>query len=486
MPTVKELRVIAKQFGLRVGGRKVELEERIQNARQEELTSRQNRNRNKGSKQIEDEITASLRAKKVEKIVAKKKIPPEHKQLLSQIRNKEQREIVSNALKRIDTISKIQKRVDKIRKLKSIAKGIKEKGAGILDAVSEEVTEEKGRRVIKLKLARGLDNSTVDRFMSRIETSQTAFYLRYSFTYKLRNIESGEKILFHINLGGTPVLITNIEAAKAWLTEKDQIRLSREKLDRPSTKWAFDSWYKVTVKVIQANQPLLGAGKLPDWLRQKKGLYALDTYDDNLCVFHCLALHRQNLKRPNRTRAEAVKLAKEFYGEMAEFPKLAFDDLKNVEATFKIGIRVYVPDENGTWLLIKQPAHYDVKGTEPMTLGYYNDHAFLISEINKVAKVFACPHCNQQFTKACNLQRHDEKELCSGGKTKVICMGGKIRCPQSAYERAFYPRGNASFAGARWIEYESRCRNVHIHHAKCGHGGEHWIADELSRWLRTC
>jgi hypothetical protein len=45
MPTVKELRVIAKQFGLRVGGRKAELEGRILNARNEERVARQDRNR---------------------------------------------------------------------------------------------------------------------------------------------------------------------------------------------------------------------------------------------------------------------------------------------------------------------------------------------------------------------------------------------------------------------------------------------------------
>jgi len=37
------------------------------------------------------------------------------------------------------------------------------------------------------------------------------------------------------------------------------------------------------------NQLLLGAGKLPDWLRKKKnGMHALDTYEDNLCLFRCI------------------------------------------------------------------------------------------------------------------------------------------------------------------------------------------------------
>ena len=64
--------------------------------------------------------------------------------------------------------------------------------------------------------------------------------------------------------------------ARAWLTSKEEVRLSLDKLDRPSTKWSFVGWSHVWLKVIMTNQPLLGRGRLPDWLRQKKGLYALD------------------------------------------------------------------------------------------------------------------------------------------------------------------------------------------------------------------
>jgi len=45
------------------------------------------------------------------------------------------------------------------------------------------------------------------------------------------------------------------------------------------------NWVQVEVKAIMTNQLLLRAGQLPDWLRQMKGLYALDTFDDNLCLF---------------------------------------------------------------------------------------------------------------------------------------------------------------------------------------------------------
>ena len=54
---------------------------------------------------------------------------------------------------------------------------------------------------------------------------------------------------------------------------------------------------------------------------------------------------------------------------------------EKVEEKFKLGIRLYEPSEDGTWRLIRQPAHYEAIGIEPMTIGWYNDHAFLIKDI---------------------------------------------------------------------------------------------------------
>lgn len=82
----------------------------------------------------------------------------------------------------------------------------------------------------------------------------------------------------------------------------------------------------------------------------------------------------------------------------------ALDVLKKVEEFFKLGIRVYEPAKDDTCYLKRQPVHYEAVGIEPMTIGVYNNHAFLIKDIKKLAHVYACGACNQQFTKACNLQ----------------------------------------------------------------------------------
>ena len=50
----------------------------------------------------------------------------------------------------------------------------------------------------------------------------------------------------------------------------------------------------VMVKLISTNEPLMGCGVLPNWLREKKSLYAIDDKDDNLCVWRCLAIFLQN------------------------------------------------------------------------------------------------------------------------------------------------------------------------------------------------
>ena len=352
MATLKNLRATAKQFGLNVSGRKAELESRISEfiERQQEYVKRISRaersdkykalrglinddNRFKNEFiRINDEVDASLRIEKLTK-------DPNF----------------------INLQSKGAKRI----KRRSITKIINKEGQQILQDLNDTIEkqlEENGVRVKIWKLTNNLNKSTTARFMSKIETLQTAFYLRFYCTYQLRNIETDEFMPFHKNFG-SPSLFFNFASAHDWLDNKDEERLSFEKIERPSTKWTFVKWIEVRVKAILTNQVLLGAGKLPDWLRQQKGLYALDTYDDNLCVLRCLAVHQG--ARPNRCTKEAIRLGKELFGDVygddfKEWPKISLEntlekkvktiDLTDVEEKFKIGITVYeVTEEKRTF-----------------------------------------------------------------------------------------------------------------------------------------
>ena len=156
-----------------------------------------------------------------------------------------------------------------------------------------------------------------------------------------------------------------------WLSEQEKLRLDPDNIDRPNTKWVFEGFFNVDVKVVLDRQPLLGTGPLPDWLRNlshSRNMFTLDTYKDNLCLWRCIAVHRGS--RPDRSTTAARELAKSFFNYKAipqDCRKTCLDELVKVEKhlnkkqIFKdwLGIRVYVPErlEDGEviWHLWRKP-----------------------------------------------------------------------------------------------------------------------------------
>ena len=70
-----------------------------------------------------------------------------------------------------------------------------------------------------------------------------------------------------------------------------------------------------------------------------------------------------------------------------------------------------------------------------MNIGIYEEHAFLIANLDKVMKNYACAECHARFTQACNLRRH--AEVCTRGETEVVCREERIQPPETAYEEEF-------------------------------------------------
>ena len=105
-----------------------------------------------------------------------------------------------------------------------------------------------------------------------------------------------------------------------------------------------------------------------------------------------------------------------------------------------------------------------------MTIGIHEDHAFLIKDIAKLAKIYVCNDCQNRFTKACNLQRH--AKTCSQGETEIKCPEQKVKKPLTKYEEAFNSFTKTSPQCHEWLEKEEKRLGFHIHHASCGHGSE--------------
>ena len=76
----------------------------------------------------------------------------------------------------------------------------------------------------------------------------------------------------------------------------------------------------VQMRLVASNESLMSCRPLPDCLRDKRCIYALDTIDDNLCVWRCLAIYKrfagvEKDRVQERNHNAALNLAREYYDE---------------------------------------------------------------------------------------------------------------------------------------------------------------------------
>jgi len=210
-------------------------------------------------------------------------------------------------------------------------------------------------------------------------------------------------------------------------------------------------------------------------LRTKKGLIALDNFDEGLCVFRCLAVHYGAYKKYNLRKTKT--LATEFFSVYVILNEIVeFQHITLIAKYFNQEIIVYDVSPEGVFALkgwFKDDEEKEEKNP-PMTIGIFEVRAFLITDLEKATNTYACAHCDASVTQSCSLLRHAER--CTKGQAKIKCPGEKLFDPESLFERAFFPKGRFGIKACCWLEYESRQRGIHIHHHAYGHGGERVIA----------
>ena len=149
---------------------------------------------------------------------------------------------------------------------------------------------------------------------------------------------------------GSPCINPFAEAG-SWLNVQENQQLNLDNIERSNTKWVFVEFSNIAVKVVLARQPLLGTGSLQDWLRnlargRVSKLILLDTFNDNLCLWRCIAVHRG-------VRSDQ-RVTKDFFmfklrTAPNNVPKTSLDELDQVERHLndwlaradRSGIRVY-------------------------------------------------------------------------------------------------------------------------------------------------
>ena len=174
-----------------------------------------------------------------------------------------------------------------------------------------------GKRVKELRVTGNLNKSNTKMIMANITPHiEMRTKLIYSFKSEIR-WGAGEIMDYSKTLTSPPGMFTSLEEVQAYIEECEQKRLDLEneevwsKAYLPATRTTeargnYEGkvvFRHVQIRLVASNEPIMGCGRLPDRLRNKCCIYAIDKFDDNLCVWRCLAIYKR-LARGEKNRVE--------------------------------------------------------------------------------------------------------------------------------------------------------------------------------------
>ena len=207
------------------------------------------------------------------------------------------------------------------------------------------------------------------------------------------------------------------------------------------------------MKIIEDLQaPLhIGAGRLPHWLRYKRCLLALDKHADELCIFRCIAVHQGAHRVPNTRKTR--ELAASFFDKHRVRARIYKSHFPLIENHFQQGFAGYEIDAEGAFALKCLTSRFDKIRLPQMDIGIYEEHALLITKLDKVTKYYACAECQARFTKKRHLRWH--AEVFTRGVSKVVCRGERIQPPETANEKPFYGHRAYVEKAVSWTKHEA-------------------------------
>ncbi len=204
------------------------------------------------------------------------------------------------------------------------------------------------------------DVSSISELMMQVFNAQVSvFKISTSLGYILRNNESNELCYYwpsqNNQLLGAPQLIREESDMVGLCDVVSQIDLQKH-VTYPNTKYTFVKCTNISFYVTKLPGVAIGAPvDLPEHLQNNKGLYSLTksrnsgrSYDDRLCFFRALALHRgANILT---LEAPAKQLLREFCAEASvdvkDFCGISLDQLEDASKIFDVGINVYTQDKD--------------------------------------------------------------------------------------------------------------------------------------------
>lgn len=100
----------------------------------------------------------------------------------------------------------------------------------------EGVERERGRQFIRSTFARRMrQNKTLSIMENFRQNINSAFYIKYNYSYVLENNETRLRIVYYKPQRGSPWINTFADSER-WLNAQENQRLNLDNIDRPNTK----------------------------------------------------------------------------------------------------------------------------------------------------------------------------------------------------------------------------------------------------------
>ena len=288
-----------------------------------------------------------------------------------------------------------------------------------------------------------------DQLFLLFDQQTTAFKINCSYGFLLKNKTTNRFRYYHSSnnccgrLLEESSLITNradFDRFLARIQESDILQWAVAQ--RPNSDWVCEHVTNATFFFNRiVDHPIGCVGiNLPDYVKNNKAIvglekdrYRMTTYNDNLCLFRCLALH-QGCDVRHLEATVSTLYAKYTDTSVHDFAGVTIDDLSKIEATFGVNVVVYklVPTGNEKTkaeIVRRSLCSY----AQTMYLNLYEAHFSYIKDIRMYSHSYKCSKCEQALWKTpYDLHRHER--TCTEG-IKRVYKGGVYRPPSSIFER---------------------------------------------------
>ena len=164
------------------------------------------------------------------------------------------------------------------------------------DTVAKIKLVYEGKRVKEFRVTGNLNGANTKMVMCNV-TPHIQMRTKVIYSYKSEIHRGADEIKdYSKTLTSPPGMFKSLEEIQEYIEECEQKRLDLENVEVWSKAYSPSRrtteargnyedkviFNHVQIRLMASNEPLMGCGPLPDWLRKKHCIYTIDTFDDNL------------------------------------------------------------------------------------------------------------------------------------------------------------------------------------------------------------